>query len=120
MVEMSVNGRSAAELTELALRSALFHERNPLGDQHLGFMAEIPDPLEPLRDARVSDEIARPLAELSLVDALVGSGRAMRVTEFRLGAAVRGMRRLTIAWEPLRQYSNERPTIRRIEGDVRL
>jgi hypothetical protein len=120
MVEMSVNGRSAAELTELALRSALFNERNPLGDQHLGFMAEIPDPLEPLRDARVSDEIARPLAELSLVDALVGSGRAMRVTEFRLGAAVRGMRRLTIAWEPLRQYSNERPTIRSIEGDVRL
>jgi hypothetical protein len=120
LIEMSVNGRSAAELAELALRTALFQERNPLGDQHLGFLAEIPDPLEQLRAARVSDEIARPLAELLIVDALVGSGRAARVTEFRLGAAVRGVRRLTLGWEPPRRYSNERLEARAIAGDVKL
>jgi hypothetical protein len=120
LIEMSVNGRSAAELAEIALRSVLFGERNPLADQLLGFMAEIPDPLEALRAARVADEIARPLAELVITDALVGSGRAARVTEFRLGASVRGERRLTLAWEPARQYSSERATVRRIEGLVRL
>jgi len=120
LIEISVNGRSAAELAELALRSALFQERNPLGDQHLGFMSEMPDPLEALRAARVPDEITRPLAELLIVDALVGSGRAVRVTEYRLGAAVRGLRRLTLAWEPPRRYSNEHATVRTIEGQVRL
>jgi hypothetical protein len=120
LIEMSVNGRSAAELTEIALRVALFRERNPLGDQHLGFMTEMADPLEPLRRARVSDEIVRPLAELMIVDVLVASGRAARVTEFRLGASVRGMRRLKLAWEPRRYYANERPSIRSIEGEVQL
>jgi hypothetical protein len=120
LIEMSINGRSAAELAELVLRSALFQERNPLGDQHLGFVSEMPDPLEALRAARVPDEIARPVAELLIVDALVGSGRAVRVTEFRLGAAVRGLRRLTLAWESPRRYSNERATVRTVEGQVRL
>jgi Domain of unknown function (DUF4062) len=119
-VEMSVNGRSPADLTEAALRSALFGERNPLDGQHIGFMAEMPDPLEALRAARVPDEIARPLAELLVVDALVGSGRAERVTDFRLGASVGGARRLALTWEPPRQYSNERVTVRRVEGAVRL
>ena len=119
-IEISVNGRSPADLTEAALRSALFGVSNPLTDQHLGFMAEMPDPLEALRTARVPDEIARPLAELLVVDALVGSGRAVRVTDFRLGANVGGGRRLTLSWEPPRQYSNERATTRSIEGDVRL
>ena len=119
-IEMSMNGRSAADITELALRSALFGESNPLDDQHVGFMAEMPDPLEALRAARVPDEIARPLAELLVVDALVGSGRAMRVTDFRLGANVRGGRRLALAWEPPRQYSSERATTKSIEGNVRL
>ena len=119
-VEMSVNGRSPADLTEMALRSALFGLSNPLTDQHLGFMAEMSDPLEALRAARVPDEIARPLAELMVVDALVGSGRAVRVTDFRLGANVRGGRRLSLAWETPRQYSSERATTKRIEGDVHL
>ena len=120
LLEISFNGRSASELTELALRTALFRERNPLADQHMSFFAEIPDPLEALRAARVPDEIARPLAELLIVDALVGSGRAARVTDFRLGAAVRGERRLMLGWEPPRRYSNERAEPRSIEGQVRL
>jgi len=120
LIEMSMNGRSAAEIAEIALRVALFRERNPLEDQHMGFMAEMPDPLEPLRAARVPDELARPLAELLIVDELVGSGRAERVTAFRLGASVGGMRKLTLEWVPFRHYTNERATARRIEGEVRL
>ena len=83
-------------------------------------MAEIPDPLESLRTASVPDEIARPLAELLIVDALVGSGRAERVTAFRLGASVGGLRKLMLEWVPFTHYTNERATTRRIEGQVRL
>ena len=85
---MSMNGRSAAEI---ALHVTLFQERSPLEDQDMGFVTKMPDPLEPLRAARVPDEIVRPLAELLIVDELVGSGRAERVTAFRLGASVAGM-----------------------------
>jgi hypothetical protein len=120
MLDVSVSGYTADDLTEAGLRTALFGTRHPLSDQHLGFMSQIPDPFAALRAARVSDEITRPLAELMFVDALVGSGRAARITEFRLGAAVRGIRRLVAGWQPPRRYSNERVAERRIEGDVRL
>ena len=83
-------------------------------------MAEIADPFAALRAARVSDEITRPLAELMFADALVGSGRAARITEFRLRTSVRGIRRLVAGWQPPRRYSNERVTERRIDGEVRL
>ena len=59
-------------------------------------MTEMADPLAPLRAARVPDEIVRPLAELLIVDELVGSGRGERVTAFRLGASIGGMRKLTL------------------------
>src|SRR4029079_16271948 len=52
LIEMSINGRSAAEIAEIALRVALFQERDPLEDRHMGFMTEMPDPLQPLRAAR--------------------------------------------------------------------
>jgi len=120
LLEMSVSGYSADDLAEAALRSVLFGERHPLADQHLGFMAEMRDPLAPLRTARVADEVTRPLAELFIADEMIGSGRAARLTEFRLGASVRGVRRLTVGWEPPRRYSNERPTSRRVDGQVRL
>jgi hypothetical protein len=80
----------------------------------------MPDPFAALRAARVSDEITRPLAELMFVDALVGSGRASRITDFRLGASVRGVRRIVAGWRAPRRYTNEQPSDRRIEGDVRL
>ena len=120
LVEMSINGRSASEIAEIALRVTLFHERDPLEDQHMGFMTEMPDPLGPLRATSVPDEIVRPLAELLIVDALVGSGRAERVTAFKLGASVGGMRKLTLEWVPFSHYTNERAAPRRIEGQVRL
>jgi hypothetical protein len=70
-IEMSIGKLTPSDLTELALRTALFGDTNPLEDQHMGFFAELPDPLLPLRTARVSDEIVRPLAELLIVDGLV-------------------------------------------------
>ncbi len=120
MLEMSVSGYGPDDLTEAGLRTALFGTRHPLADQHLGFMGEIPDPFAALRGARVSDEITRPLAELMFADALVGGGRAARITRFRLGTSVRGVRRLVAGWQAPRRYSNEQPADRQIEGDVRL
>jgi hypothetical protein len=120
VLEMSVSGYSADDLTEAGLRAVLFGTRHPLADQHLGFIAEIADPFATLRMARVSDEITRPLAELMFVDALVGNGRAARVTQFKLGASVRGVRRLVAGWQPPKRYSNELTRDRHIDGDVRL
>jgi Domain of unknown function (DUF4062) len=119
-LEMSVSGYGPDDLTEAGLRTALFGTRHPLADKHLGFMGEMPDPFAALRTARVSDEITRPLAELMLVDALVGSGKAARITQFKLGASVRGVRRLVVGWQPRRRYAKERPVDRQIEGEVRL
>jgi hypothetical protein len=119
-VEVSIGGKSPADLTESALRTVLFGERNPLADQHMGFAAEIPDPLAPLRQSQVSEEIVRPISELLLTDILVGTGRARRVVASRLGVSIRGRRRLTLSWEPPSRYSNETVTIRSIEGDVSI
>src|SRR5207244_3141891 len=106
--EMSAGNLAPADLTETARRAALYGDRKPLADQHLGFLAESPDPFRLIREARVPDEIVRPLAELLTVELLVGTGRATRVTEFKLGAAVRGFRHLVVGWEPPRRYSNQR------------
>ena len=121
LFEVAFNGHTPDDLTDAALRAALFGEPNPLASQHMGFMAEMPDPLRLLRDARVPDEIVRALAEVMIVDELVGSGRAARVTTFRLGTSVGGLRRLEMAWEPPRRYKNERREPRQpLVGQVRL
>ena len=120
MLDVGFNGQTPDDLTDIALRTALFGQPNPLARQDMGFMAEMPDPLQPLRDARVPDEIVRPLAEVMVVDELVGSGRAARVTMFRLGASVGGQRRLELEWEPPQRYENERHERRQLDGRVRL
>ena len=84
-------------------------------------MAEMPDPLQPLRDARVPDEIVRPLAEVMVVDELVRlrpGGQSDKVQA--LGASIGGQRRLELEWEPPQRYANERPERRQSEGRVRL
>jgi len=45
----------------------------------MGFATEINDPLAPLRENPVSEEIIRPLSELLITDLLVGPGRARRI-----------------------------------------
>lgn len=118
--EISTSGYSADDLTEAGLRTVLFGTRHPLEGEHFGSIGQVPDPFAALRAARVPDEITRPLAELMFVEALVGTERAARITEFRLGTAVRGTRKLVAGWQPPRRYSNDRPTGRTIEGDVHL
>src|ERR1017187_1469011 len=119
-LEFSVGGMTPADLTERALRSVLFGERNPLADQHMGFAAEIDDPLMPLREDPVSEEIIRPLSELLLTDLLVGTGRARSIRKFKLGVAIRGQRRLTLGWETPSRFSNEPVRLRTISGEVSI
>ena len=84
-------------------------------------MAEMPDPLVSLRDAGAPHEIVRSLAGLMIIDELLGSGRAARVTQFKLGASVRGLRKLELEWKPRRRYVNERRVHKRlVVGRVRL
>jgi hypothetical protein len=116
--EVSIGGKSPADLTESALRSVLFGERNPLADQYMGFATEMNDPLAPLRENPVSEEIIRPLSELLVTDVLVSTKRARSIRGFRLGVAIRGHRNLTLSWEPPSRYSNEPVTVRSIKGDV--
>jgi hypothetical protein len=109
---------SPGDLTEIAVRSALFGEPNPLG--HSSFLGEITDPLQPLRTAAVSEEVLRPILRLLLVESLVGSGRARRVTEFRLGPPGPGGRPALIGWEIRPQHRDEQPDRRRVEGTVQI
>lgn len=44
-LEISVPGYSVDDLTDAALRSALFGERHPLADQHMSVLAEMRDPV---------------------------------------------------------------------------
>ncbi len=121
MTEFGFNELSPDDLTEIALRASVFGEPNPLARHSMEFMALTADPFQLLREAQVPDEIVRSLAELMLVDELVGSGRAARVTEFRLGGSVRGLRRLKLAWERPRRYENEtRKRPQSLLGQVRL
>jgi Domain of unknown function (DUF4062) len=118
--EVSFGGKTPADLTESGLRSVLFGEPDPLGDQYMGFATEINDPLAPLRENPVSEEIIRPLSELLVTDVLVGTGRARSIRGFRLGVAIRGSRNLTLSWEPPNRYSNEAATVRSIRGEVKI
>jgi hypothetical protein len=86
----------------------------------MGSFTEMPDPLQPLRQHPVSEEILRPIAELLLADALVGSGRAARIVAFKVGNAVRGVRKCVLEWQPPRRFANDRERRRSIEGFVSL
>ena len=121
LMDVSFEGLEPADLTEAALRTALLGEPNRLSSRSMAFLAELPDPLQPLRDARVAEEIVRPLAELMIVDELVGSGRAVRITKFRLGTSVGGVRRVEFEWEPSQRFGHDRRGPRRkLEGRVEL
>lgn len=105
-----------ADLTEIGLRSMLFGAPNPLGPMR--FMAEVPDVLDELRRAAVTEENLRPILRLKLVEALVGAGRASRVIQLLVGPRGRdGSRRLRLEWEEPASYGQ--PGGRRsVEGAV--
>jgi hypothetical protein len=118
--QYSLDGLTPDDLIEKALRTVLFGEPNPLARSHMAFAAEIDDPLQPLRASPVSEEIVRPLAELLLTDLLIGTGRAGRIAELRIGVPIRGRRPLSLSWETPRRYANETIAVRNIRGDVTL
>lgn len=118
-ISVSAGGKtySAQDLTEMGLRQSLFGEATfpgGIGES----MAKIADPFAPLGELRLSEEIIRPVAHLLLTEALIGQGRASRITRFRLGPPVAGRRRFEVAWDAPRQYDNIEPEERHIEGAV--
>jgi hypothetical protein len=121
--EMSVSdgGRaySPADLTELGLRHELFGEPLPPGSL-VAPMADVGGVLRPLEGLRLSEEIVRPIVHLLVTEALVGRGRAARITRMRLGLPVSGRRRFEIEWETPRRYADAAPERRSIEGVVDL
>ncbi|MGC2744290.1 MAG: DUF4062 domain-containing protein [Candidatus Angelobacter sp.] len=118
MFEMNIAGHGPDELTAIALRSALFEEPNPLAKQNMMFFTEMPDPFKPLREHPVSEEALRPIAELLLTNELVGSGRATRISSFKLGVAIRGRRKCEIEWQSPHRGSKNPTNV--VEGYVTL
>lgn len=112
-LEASFDGRSPADLTELAIRVALFGETNPLG--HMAFMAEIENPLLGIVRLGLDDDSFAGVAETLLVEALVGSGRVGRISAMQIGPARSG-RPIRFEWLAPRRYSDVEPERRRIEG----
>jgi hypothetical protein len=119
-LDVSCGRFSPEDLTEIGLRATLFGEQNPLENQHLGFAAEIPNPLEPLVGRRMSEETVRPIANLLLLEALVGSGRATRIVRLTLGVPIRDRRKMVLGWVGARRFSNEEPREFEISGEVVL
>jgi hypothetical protein len=117
LVDVATEGRSPEDLTELALRVTLFGDDNPLG--LMSFMIRLPDPFEQLRSHRLSEEIVGSVVRVLLTEVLVSSGRAERITSFRLGPSHRGRRKLTMSWRPRQRYTNVVPEERHIEGEIR-
>lgn len=107
------------DLTEFGLRAALFGESVPLGGLS-AHMARVPNPLQPLGELGLSEEVVRPIAHLLLTEALVGAGKASRITRLRLGPAVAGRRRLELAWQAPHRYQNVEPETRQIRGTMSL
>lgn len=116
MMDVAVEGRSPEDLTELAVRVALFGELNPLG--HLAFQAEMDDPFEELRALSISEDALPGIAGLLLVEAMVATGRAERLTSVRIGPCSTGRRRVSVEWIPRRRFSNSIPEHRSVDGEV--
>lgn len=113
-LDMSIEGRSADELNELAMRVALFGEPNPLGT--MAFMLKADRPLPSLAGLGLTEDAVAQVAELLVTELLVGERGVDHLTTFRLGPAHFGKRRLLVGWMPRRRAVNVQPVERRIEG----
>ena len=115
LIDVRYGDRSPEDLTELALRVALFGEPNPLG--HMAFMAELDNPIPAIAQIGLDEDSFAGAAEVLLVESLVGSGRAERITALQIGPARSGLP-LRLEWEAPRRFSNVEPERRRIEGKL--
>jgi len=116
VLDMGLEGRSPEDLTELAMRVALLGESNPLGA--MSFMAEAENPLPFIETLGLSEDSIGQVAELFIIEELVGRRGASHLTQFRLGPKHGGRRRLRLGWMPVRRYTNVEPGERLIEGDA--
>jgi hypothetical protein len=118
MVDIALEGRSPEDLTELAVRIALFGENNPLGP--MSFMVKLENPFDVIDSLGLPEDAVEPVARLFLTELLVGGARADRITRLAVGPAHLGVRRVALEWAPRRRYSNVLPDLRIAEGDVRV
>lgn len=116
LMDATYNGLSPGDLTEMALRIALFGEANPL--DHLSFLVDIDDPLAGFAQLGLDEDSFNAVAEVLLVDGLVGSGRIGRISSLSIGP-LRSGRPLQMEWVEPRRYENVEPTRRRIDGQLR-
>lgn len=114
-LDASFDGRSPADLTELAIRVALFGETNPL--DHMAFTAEIDNPLIGIERLGMDDDSFAGVAETLLVETLVGSGRVGRISAMQIGPARSG-RPIRFEWLTPRRYPNDEPERRQIKGHL--
>ena len=117
LIDASYADYSPDDLTELALRVALFGESNPLG--YMASLAEFDNPIPAIAQIGLDEDSFAGAAEVLLVEALIGSGRAGRVTALQIGPARSG-RPLRLGWEAPRRFSNVEPERRQIEGELRI
>ena len=115
LIEASYDGLSPGDLTELALRIALFGEPNPL--DHLSFLVEMDNPLSGIAQLGLDEDSFDAVAEVLLVDALVGSGRMGRIGSLSIGPARSG-RPMRMEWIEPRRDVNVEPKRRMIEGEL--
>ena len=113
LLEVTYMERSPEDLTELALRIALFGEPNPLGD--MSFMVEIANPLGDIEQMGLDEDTFTGVSEVLLADALIGSGRVERITALQIGPPRSG-RPVQLEWMAPRRFTNVEPEKRRIEG----
>ncbi|MCY3923355.1 MAG: DUF4062 domain-containing protein [Chloroflexi bacterium] len=113
--EAAYDRYSPDDLTDIALRVALFGEPNPLGQ--MSFLVEMDNPLEGLGQLGLDEDSFAALAEVLLVDALVGSGRIGRVSSLSIGP-MRSGRPLRMEWVEPSRYVNVEPKRRLIEGEL--
>jgi hypothetical protein len=113
-----MSGRSPDDLVEAGVKAGLLGAPlDDLGD--FGWLGEtIPsaDPLARLDGARLPESSVQAVARLLLVEAYVGPGQVGRIRDFRLGPSHQGERAVTLEWAEPRDYANQAPGTRRVEG----
>ena len=118
IVDMAVSGLTPEELTEIAVRVALFGEPNPMKGSGLGFMVKMTNPFPIIEAARLPEDSVTPVAHLLLTEELLSTGRADRVTSLQVGPKRADSRRVVLRWLPRRRFSNATPIERQVDGDV--
>jgi hypothetical protein len=76
------------------------------------------NPFEAVNALGLSEEAVPAVAELLVIEELVGAGRADRVTTLRVAPRRHGRRRVILEWLPRRRYTNVAPDVRSVEGEV--